>query len=217
MCELTEEVESRLNESRLSIKFRDLMRDFLIAAITADSAVSLKVGHQTWGAIDILRSGKNVGRVYSKSGKIQIHNYVVGVNPNVYGDNAQLGLKGIWVFVLKSESDIDVILRCLADNIAHLGGRLIRPDPTAAIPRPVKSPTPPRPVEKNRRTLSRAVRFSVLVRDNYTCQYCGRRAPDVILHVDHRTPVSLGGGDEVGNLLAACVECNLGKSNRYST
>ncbi|MFN2502388.1 MAG: HNH endonuclease [Pyrinomonadaceae bacterium] len=28
----------------------------------------------------------------------------------------------------------------------------------------------------------------MFVRGNYTCQYCGRKGPDVSLHVDHRTP-----------------------------
>jgi hypothetical protein len=220
MYQLTEEVEARLSESRRSVMFRDLMRDFLIAAVTADPAVTVELGDPKWGAINILRSGQHidivhiVGRVFTKSGKIQIYNFVPDVKPDAYGDTACLGKREQWTFNLKSENDIDVILRCLADNIAHLGGRRIRPN--ATIIRPINS-SMPLAVEKIRRTLSRAVRFAVLVRDDYTCQYCGRRAPEVVLHVDHRTPVSLGGRDELDNLLAACAECNLGKSNRYST
>lgn len=33
-------------------------------------------------------------------------------------------------------------------------------------------------------------RFRILERDNFTCQYCGNKAPDVILHVDHKIPFS---------------------------
>ncbi len=59
-----------------------------------------------------------------------------------------------------------------------------------------------------------ALRLDVLDRDGYTCQYCGKVAPDVVLHVDHVVPVSKGGGDDMGNLVTSCRECNLGKSAR---
>lgn len=55
------------------------------------------------------------------------------------------------------------------------------------------------------------LRFKVLTRDNYTCRYCGAKAPDVKLHVDHVVPKSAGGRDELGNLVTACQACNLGK------
>jgi len=38
-------------------------------------------------------------------------------------------------------------------------------------------------------------------------------APDVELQVDHIYPVSKGGTNSLDNLVAACVECNSGKSN----
>lgn len=53
----------------------------------------------------------------------------------------------------------------------------------------------------------------VLYRDSFTCQYCGRSAPDVVLHVDHVIPVSKGGTNSMANLVTACEECNLGKSD----
>jgi len=55
------------------------------------------------------------------------------------------------------------------------------------------------------------IRFAVLKRDNFTCQYCGRKAPDVSLHVDHVIPRSRGGTDAMANLKTACADCNLGK------
>lgn len=61
--------------------------------------------------------------------------------------------------------------------------------------------------------VSRRMRFEVLRRDNHTCQYCGGVAPDVPLHIDHVIPVALGGSDEPGNLVAACKDCNNGKSS----
>jgi hypothetical protein len=62
-------------------------------------------------------------------------------------------------------------------------------------------------------TVSRRLRFEVLRRDNLTCRYCGRSAPDVALTVDHVIPEALGGTDEPGNLATACSECNAGKSS----
>lgn len=65
-----------------------------------------------------------------------------------------------------------------------------------------------------RRPLSSRLRFSILNRDNFTCQYCGSSAPDVVLHVDHKLPVSRGGGNDEGNLITACSSCNLGKGTQ---
>jgi len=63
-------------------------------------------------------------------------------------------------------------------------------------------------------SLSNALRFRVLTRDRFTCVYCGRRAPDVALEVDHVTPVARGGRDEETNLVTACFSCNRGKRDR---
>lgn len=62
-----------------------------------------------------------------------------------------------------------------------------------------------------RKPLSQKIRFQVLDRDNFTCQYCGEKAPDVELEVDHINPVSKGGTDDLQNLVAACKSCNRGK------
>ena len=61
--------------------------------------------------------------------------------------------------------------------------------------------------------VSRRLRFEILRRDGHTCRYCGMKAPDVALTVDHVIPVALGGGDEPNNLVAACTDCNNGKSS----
>lgn len=58
-----------------------------------------------------------------------------------------------------------------------------------------------------------SVRFKVLNRDSFTCQYCGQKAPNVELHVDHVIPRSKGGLSSIDNLVTACQDCNLGKSN----
>ncbi len=54
-------------------------------------------------------------------------------------------------------------------------------------------------------------RREVFIRDNYTCQYCGRQSHDLTL--DHVMPKSRGGAHTWENLAAACKECNHRKGN----
>lgn len=65
-----------------------------------------------------------------------------------------------------------------------------------------------------RKSLSKKVRFEVFKRDNFTCQYCGGKAPQVVLEVDHIEPVSKGGTNDILNLVTSCFDCNRGKSDR---
>lgn len=65
-----------------------------------------------------------------------------------------------------------------------------------------------------RKTISKKTRFEVFKRDNFTCQYCGRMAPNVILEIDHINPVANGGTDDILNLITSCFECNRGKGKR---
>lgn len=66
-----------------------------------------------------------------------------------------------------------------------------------------------------RRNLPAGLRFKILKRDNFTCQYCGSKAPHVQLHIDHKIPWSVVKKHEEHNLITACSTCNLGKSNIY--
>lgn len=61
-------------------------------------------------------------------------------------------------------------------------------------------------------SVTKRLRYEILRRDNHTCRYCGGQAPDAALTVDHVTPVALGGTDDPTNLVAACRDCNSGKS-----
>lgn len=67
--------------------------------------------------------------------------------------------------------------------------------------------------QEKRKSLSKRLRFEVFKRDRFTCQYCGKASPDVVLHADHVKPVSLGGKNTITNLITSCKDCNLGKSN----
>ena len=57
-----------------------------------------------------------------------------------------------------------------------------------------------------------ALRWKILERDEFTCQYCGQKAPDAHLEVDHILPRAEGGEDIEDNLVTACFACNRGKS-----
>lgn len=65
-----------------------------------------------------------------------------------------------------------------------------------------------------RKKVSKKKRFEVFKRDNFTCQYCGKEAPDVILELDHIKPVAEGGSNDVMNLITSCFDCNRGKGAR---
>lgn len=62
-----------------------------------------------------------------------------------------------------------------------------------------------------RRPMSTRLRFAILERDGFRCRYCGARAPDVELEVDHIVSVNDGGANDETNLTAACFRCNRGK------
>jgi 5-methylcytosine-specific restriction endonuclease McrA len=77
--------------------------------------------------------------------------------------------------------------------------------PRPSIIRLTKMVRRPRPrVKLNKREVMR--------RDDYTCQYCGQRAP--VLTIDHVIPRHLGGGHTWDNLVAACPHCNHRKGGR---
>lgn len=65
-----------------------------------------------------------------------------------------------------------------------------------------------------RKAISRKTRFEVFKRDSFKCQYCGRGVPDVVLELDHVTPISGGGADDLLNYVTSCFDCNRGKGSR---
>ena len=110
---------------------------------------------------------------------------------------------------------------CLEDGLKL--GLLVRSGPGYHVAPPLCSPcyearaealaNPAPRIASNRDTIPPQVRFRVLQRDAFRCQYCGRSARDgATLHLDHVVPVSAGGETTEENLLTACETCNLGKS-----
>lgn len=65
-----------------------------------------------------------------------------------------------------------------------------------------------------RKGFSKRLRFDVFKRDKFTCQYCGRSAPDIVLEIDHIIPVSKGGDNDITNLVTSCYDCNRGKTDK---
>jgi len=59
--------------------------------------------------------------------------------------------------------------------------------------------------------VSKRLRAEILMRDSSTCRYC--HATDSPLTIDHVVPTALGGTDDPTNLVAACKDCNAGKSS----
>jgi 5-methylcytosine-specific restriction endonuclease McrA len=68
---------------------------------------------------------------------------------------------------------------------------------------------------RTRGTIAVGLRFDVFIRDQFRCRYCGVSVDDgAILHADHVIPESKGGPTTMENLVTACIDCNLGKSDK---
>lgn len=94
-------------------------------------------------------------------------------------------------------------LAWLSDQTPGIDATIVRPEPPAP------------PVGKTKRkAIPKVVRFEVFKRDKFTCQYCGAKAPDVMLECDHITPHSLTQDNSILNLVTACHACNNGKSDK---
>ena len=62
-----------------------------------------------------------------------------------------------------------------------------------------------RHIPHERRSLSRK---NILLRDQFTCQYCGKVFQPVDLTLDHIVSHSAGGNSTWENLVACCKKCN---------
>ena len=91
----------------------------------------------------------------------------------------------------------DIARTFRAERISLAAPLVIRLVRYVALPRNVRIPF-------SRRTL--------LARDNYECQFCGRT--DVALTIEHLQPRSKGGDTSWLNCVAACGACNHRKGNR---
>lgn len=60
--------------------------------------------------------------------------------------------------------------------------------------------------------VAKLTRREVFLRDNYTCQYCGKKTKE--LTIDHVMPRHRGGPHRWDNLVSACRPCNHRKGGR---
>jgi 5-methylcytosine-specific restriction endonuclease McrA len=61
---------------------------------------------------------------------------------------------------------------------------------------------------RGKKHVIRFSRFNVMVRDQFTCQYCGDKLPAKKLTMDHIVPRSRGGKTTWDNVVTACGPCN---------
>ena len=57
-------------------------------------------------------------------------------------------------------------------------------------------------------------RRNIFARDKNTCQYCGKKFSTTELSLDHVIPRTLGGKSIWGNIVCACMKCNVKKGGR---
>lgn len=57
-------------------------------------------------------------------------------------------------------------------------------------------------------------RQNIYLRDNSTCQYCGKHKPREELNLDHVVPRTQGGRTTWANVVCSCIKCNLSKGGR---
>lgn len=62
-----------------------------------------------------------------------------------------------------------------------------------------------------------AKRERVFDRDGHVCCYCGEKFSPESMEPDHVIPISRGGNDAIGNLVASCIPCNRAKWDYHPT
>ena len=73
------------------------------------------------------------------------------------------------------------------------------------------------PRRKSRKVINNSLKYDVMRRDNFKCNYCGKSPAtdsNVELEIDHIIPVSKGGDNNIDNLKTICKNCNIGKFNK---
>ena len=99
-------------------------------------------------------------------------------------------------------------------EVARRGVVAAQPRCSQCYERRATAPEPSPSTRKTRDPIPPQLRFRVLQRDGFRCQYCGRSARDgATMHLDHVVPVAAGGETTEGNLITSCETCNLGKSS----
>jgi hypothetical protein len=67
------------------------------------------------------------------------------------------------------------------------------------------------------RSIPVGLRYDVFMRDNFTCQVCGKsreKYPELEIEVDHKIPWRIVKEHKLDNLQVLCFRCNRGKSGK---
>lgn len=89
-------------------------------------------------------------------------------------------------------------------------GRVHSPSQSLAVPSVIRL-LEYRRIPRQMRAISRK---NILIRDQYTCQYCNKQFGAGDLTLDHVVPRSRGGNNTWENLVACCLRCNNRKGDR---
>ncbi len=103
--------------------------------------------------------------------------------------------------VVSARRAVVLVLSAKADVVSSNGHRFRSAELDIAAPSVLRLRSYVRVPYRRRAALSRR---GVFIRDDHTCQYCGRVAENV----DHVQPRSRGGAHEWENVVAACRRCN---------
>ena len=71
--------------------------------------------------------------------------------------------------------------------------------------------------KEQRALMTKKLRDSIKLRDNFTCCSCGNSTfaePNLLLEIDHIVPIAKGGCTEENNLQTLCWKCNRSKSDK---
>lgn len=106
-----------------------------------------------------------------------------------------------------------LILAEKAELVAEYSGKVVR-SVSKSFPQPsvVRLKTYVRGIGRLR-SLSRYNRSNLLLRDRFTCQYCGFKGNAKTVNIDHVLPRCRGGVNSWENTVAACHACNSKKGD----
>ncbi len=127
-----------------------------------------------------------------------VHSAVLVLNQNYEPLNVCNARRAV-VLVDKGKAEI---IEHKDDRIIHTASQLFYLPSVIRLVYLIRRPRPQR----------KLTRKELFLRDNYTCQYCGRESRD--LTVDHVIPRFRGGPHSWDNLVSACKACNHRKAGR---
>lgn len=108
---------------------------------------------------------------------------------------------------MSEDEIVDSIIRLQDNGLLTISGDFI----SLSFVRPPIPEWMERKTEKKHKPVGRLLRKKIYARDNHSCVYCGSNEH---LTIDHKLPVSRGGGNEEENLATACRSCNSRKATR---